>query len=253
MWQNTLKQKLTAGDTVYGPFIRMQSPIPVELAATAGFDFALIDMEHSTIDLKTVESMVLAAGATGITPLVRVPEPNGAIIHQVLDVGAHGVMVPMVNTEPEARLVSEASKFGDFGHRGMAGLSRGDGWGALPVGETVERLHREVLTIAQIETARAVAKADVIASQPGIDLLFVGPFDLSQSLGVPGQVSHPTVVEAILRVIDVVRQHGKWTGIYAGTPEAARFWREKGVVLVGCGLDTAALQQAFKQMRQQVR
>lgn len=245
MWANRIKQRLGEGETVYGPLVRIPSPVSVEAAAAAGFDFVFIDMEHSPIELPLLEPLLLAAAAGGVTPLVRVPEVSRVGIQRVLELGAHGVIVPLVSTEAEARLVSDATRFAPEGSRGMAGPVRGDGWASLPLQVGMERMNREVLTAAQVESAGALEILDLMASLPGIDVLFVGPNDLSQALGLPGEVNHPRVIEAIDSVIDSARRHGKQAGIYAATPQAAAFWRERGVRVIAIGLDTIILKQAF--------
>lgn len=249
MWMNKLKQKLAAGETVYGPILRLPGPVSVELAAAVGFDFVFIDMEHSPLDLAAVEVMILAAAARGVTPLVRIPEVSRVGIHRVLEIGAHGVIVPQVGTEAEARVVSEASRFAPVGARGMSGPVRGDGWGALPLAESLLRMSQEVLTLAQIESEAALANLDLIAQQSGIDVLFVGPNDLSQALGLPGQVAHPRVVAAIEGVIAAANRHGKQAGIYVGSPDDASFWRERGVRVIATGLDIALLKQSYATLK----
>lgn len=248
MWTNKLKQKLAAGETAYGPFLRMPGPSGVELAAQAGFDFVLIDLEHSSLSLSDTEAMIVAGTAAEITPLVRVPEVSGQAIHRVLDIGAYGIMVPQVGTEAEARTVSNAAKFAPIGRRGMAGPTRANGWGEFSAAEGMARVNRETLCIAQIESEEGLANLEFIAKQPGIDMLFVGPLDLSQALGVPGQPDHNKVVEATLRVISMAQRHGKYTGIYAGTAEQAAFWKVHGVNLIAAGLDTVILAQAFRRV-----
>jgi len=248
MWSNKLKTSLAAGETAYGPFLRLPGPAGVEIAASAGFDFVIIDLEHSALDLQTAEAMILAGRAEGITPLVRVPEASRAGIERILDIGAHGVVVPMVDTEGQARVVGEATKYPPLGQRGLAGPTRSDAFGALPLGDALVRLNHEVLTIAQVETRQSLENLEAIARQPGIDVLFVGPLDLSQSLGVPGQVAHPSVVAASRRVVAVARAHGKWAGIFAGTPEAAAFWRAEGMSLIATGLDSVVLRQGYLAM-----
>lgn len=248
MWINRTKERLLAGETVYGPFLRMPGPISVELAAAAGFDFAVIDLEHGALELSQADGMICAARGAGITPLVRVPEVSGQGIHRVLDLGAQGVMAPQVGNEAQARTVSHASRFAPDGSRGLGGPARGNGWGALSAAE----LDRQVLTIVQIESQEAMENLEQIAAQPGIDVLFVGPMDLSQALGIPGEVTHPRLIAAIEQVILAAQQAGKTAGIYAGSAEAARFWRERGVRMIGTGLDTVLLGQAYRAVRKEL-
>jgi len=249
MWSNKLKQKMAAGEVAYGPFVRMPGPVSVELAASAGFDFVIICQEHSALDMETTEAMILGALACGITPVVRVPEANGANIHRVLDIGAHAVMVPMCNTAADAKVVGDNAKFGSFGRRGVAGFSRGDSWGALPVDQAIVNMHEEVLTVVQIETVEALSNVDAIAATPGVDIVFIGPLDLSTALGVPGQVGHPKVIEAANRVVAAAEKHGKQVGIYCGTAEDSLFWAERGIKMISSGLDTILLQRAYADLR----
>lgn len=251
MWTNQARAKLTANETIYGPFLRLPGPAGVELAAAAGFDFVIIDLEHSPLDLPQVESMICVAAACGITPLIRVPGVNGPTIHRLLDLGARGIMAPQVNGEAEARILSNATRFAPEGARGMSGPVRGNGWGAVSPAES-HTLNGQILSIAQIESEEALEQLDQIAAQPGVDVLFVGPLDLSQALGIPGEVAHPRLREAVDRVIAAAGRHGKHAGIYAGTPAEARHWRERGARMIGAGLDTVMLRNAFAAARREL-
>ncbi|HEY3366042.1 MAG TPA: aldolase/citrate lyase family protein [Symbiobacteriaceae bacterium] len=249
MWTNRTKAQIDAGKTVYGPFIRFPGPLAIEQAALAGFDFVLIDGEHSSLTLAQVETMIYAAYAAGITPLVRWPEASRQAFQRLLDMGVQGIMVPHVDTEAEARTIGRAARFAPAGERGMAGPVLGNGWGALSPAETAAYFDRQVLTLAQIESLEALEILDQIAAQPGIDILFVGPLDLSQAMGIPGEVTHPRLLAAIDQVIAAAARAGKQTGIYVGTPEAGQYWKERGVRFIATGLDTVLLKQAFTSLR----
>jgi 2-keto-3-deoxy-L-rhamnonate aldolase RhmA len=249
MWQNRTKERLLAGETVCGPFLRMPGPISMELAAAAGFDFAVIDLELGVMDNTQLESMIMAARGAGITPMVRLREVNGSAVQQALDLGVQGVMAPQVGSPGDAAVLSGAARFAPVGHRAMGGGVRGNGWGSWPA----DAVDRQVLTLAQIESLGGLEHLDAIAGDPGIDVLFVGPFDLSQAMGIPGQITHPRLIAAVEDVIAAARRAGKVAGIFTGSAEAARYWSEKGCRLIGTGLDTGLLKAALVSLRNELR
>lgn len=215
-----------------GVFCTLPSPGLVEVAAKAGFDFAIIDMEHGGISYETAENMCRAADAGGITPIIRIQENGPKWILRALEIGALGLLVPWVNSREEAESAAAASRYCPDGERGWAPITRGMDYGLAGTEDPdfLQNANREIMVIVQIETKEAVANADEICSVPGVDLIFIGPGDLSQSLGLPGQFTHPTVEAAIERVIATAKRRGKPTGIFCGTDlDWARKWVDAGV------------------------
>jgi len=208
MTDGPFRSAFLAGETL-GTWISIGHPTVVEAAGRAGFDFVVVDTEHTTMGLETVAELVRTAdGIDGLGVFVRPAWNDPVRIKRILDVGVDGILVPMIDTPDDARELVEATRYPPDGIRGVAG-GRAAGYGEK-FHEYVTEGHRELLTVAQIETATGVENADEIAAVDGIDSLFVGPADLSASLGVFGQWESPELREAMGRVIEA--------GSAAGTP-----------------------------------
>jgi 4-hydroxy-2-oxoheptanedioate aldolase len=228
MLQNTTKAKLADGQAVFGCFVRTAEPSLIEYVALLGWDFLVLDAEHGTLQPNQVEDLCRAIEPRGVTPMVRVTTNDAPTILRFLDTGAHGVHVPWVNSAAEAERAVRSVKYTPRGIRGLAG-SRASEWGLRePVGEYVQRANRETLVVIQVETQDAVDAIDDYLAIDGIDVLFLGPTDLSQSLGHPGELRHPDVLKAMDRVADAVIGSGKTLGIYAGTVDMTKEWLDRG-------------------------
>lgn len=233
MRPNELRRKLQSGQPVVGCFVGYPSAETVELCGLLGFDFVMIDAEHGSMTTESAYHMVLAAEASGTTPLIRAPENNAAAILRHMDIGAAGVMVPQVNSAAEARAVVEAVKYHPHGRRGL-GPVRAAGFG---VGATLRdyaaAANEETLVICQVEHIAAVEALPEILAVPGIDVLFVGPSDLAQSMGYPGQLDHPEVLAAIERVVATCAGHDVVLANIAGTAEQANRLIAQGFRMIG--------------------
>lgn len=228
MLVNQLRRKLDAGGPVFGCFTRYRDPALTEFMAMQGWDFLIFDGEHGTLEPRDVEEHCRAAEVRGVTPFARVTTNQAPVILRYLDTGIHGLHVPWVNTAAEVEQVVQSAKYQPRGHRGLAG-SRASDWGTSEsLADYTKRANRETMIVVHIETAEAVAAIDDFVAIDGVDVLFIGPTDLSHSLGRPGDLSHPDVVAAIERVAEVVVQSDKVFGIFAGTPSAASTWLERG-------------------------
>lgn len=224
-----LKQKLAAGEPAFGLSVMIPSPQVVESAAGMGFDWVLIDCEHGTIALETMELMVMAAEAAGITPVVRPRSNRPDDILQAMDRGALGVQVPHVNTAAEARAAVEAVKFHPMGKRSLAVGTRASGYGfSGSMGGFVEEANRQTLVCVQIEDAEALPHVDEILRVEGVDVFFIGPSDLSQSMGYPGNAKAPPVAKAIDETLAKIVAAGKTPGMPASA-EAVQGVLAKGV------------------------
>jgi 4-hydroxy-2-oxoheptanedioate aldolase len=200
------------------------SPQMVEMIARLGFDWVMIDCEHGTISLETVELMVMAAEANGITPIVRPQTSDAGDILRVMDRGAMGVQVPHINTAHDAQSVVEAVKYYPLGKRGLAADTRPANYGfGLSMSEYVEYANRQTLISVQLEEAEALHNIDEILQVEGIDVFFVGPSDLSQSLGHPGRPDATEVREAIHRAFATIAAAGKIPGSAGGADSIARY------------------------------
>jgi 4-hydroxy-2-oxoheptanedioate aldolase len=228
MRKNLTKAKIQAGETTYGVFVNVSNSSLVEIVGHLGFDFALIDAEHGPMGLESCEEMIRAADAANTTPLVRIAMNIQQNILRFLDMGALGVQLPMLNNKADVENVVHSVKYRPEGRRGLAGV-RANNWGlAGPLGEYVQEANRETLVIVQIETLDAVENLKEILTVPNIDVVFIGPTDLSQAMGYPGQMKHPEVQGLIDRLVKEIHAAGKATGTVAYDAETLKLRKEQG-------------------------
>ena len=214
MQKNITKTKLKAGETVFGCFVRYPDPGLIEFLGYQGWDFLVFDAEHGTVEPRDCENMTRAAELRGVTPIIRVTTNWQPIILRFLDTGAQGLLVPWVQSAAEAEAAVRSVKYQPQGIRGLAGVRAADYGQTLSLGEYVEQANAETLVVLQIETAQAIEQLPEILKVEGIDVIFIGPSDLSQSLGLPGQAQHPTVQAAMQRIADCVASHGRRLGTH---------------------------------------
>jgi 4-hydroxy-2-oxoheptanedioate aldolase len=237
MLANATKAKLAAGEPVFGCFFRYAEPSLAEYVAMLGWDFIVFDAEHGTLQPREVEDLCRAVEPHGVTPLVRVTANRSHLILRFLDTGAHGVMVPVVSTSAGAEEAVRAVKYPPRGERGLAG-TRASRWGLEEgLAAYVERANRETLVVLHIETAEAVEAIDELVAIDGVDVLYLGPIDLSQSLGHTGEPNHPAVVAAMERVAEAVVASDKALGIWATTTAATQEWLARGARYFATGLE----------------
>ena len=228
MRKNLTKEKILAGETTYGVFVNLPSPHIVEIIGNLGFDFALIDAEHGPMDLETCEQMIRAADVVDTTPLVRIAMNIQQNILRYLDMGALGVQLPLLNNKADVENVVRSVRYRPEGRRGLAGV-RANSWGMWgPLGEYVVEANRQNLVICQIETLEAVENLKEILTVPGIDVVFIGPNDLSQAMGYPGQMKHPEVQKTIDKLVEEIHAAGKALGTVAYDLETLKKRKEQG-------------------------
>lgn len=240
---NTFKEKIGAGQKPIGTFCELMSENVVEALGDAGLDYVIIDNEHSPIEAETTLTMVRAAEHGGITPLARVREISRPAVLKLLDVGVQGLIVPNVKTVKDVKQLVSWSKYAPVGDRGFSG-SRKDGWGFaldMSVPETMSFFNERVLLIPQCETAEALEAIEEIAAVKGVDGIFVGPYDLSIAMGIPGEFDHPRFLAALTRIIDACRKAGKFSMIFTGNRSAAVDYFKKGFDSVAYSMDAAFL------------
>ena len=219
---NDLKRKLANRQTVVGSFVYVPSSKLTEIIGLLGFDFVVIDMEHGPIDSSIAEDMVRAAELTGTTPLLRVTHNSPHLILRALDIGAQGVHVPEVATVEGARSAVASSKYGPVGCRGLAGVRAADYGLKQPLGDYPPVANRETMVIAHIESEQAVRNLDDLLTVDGIDVYYLGPEDISNSLGIPGQSKDPRVVRLVEDGIVKIVARGKTAGCIAADAATAR-------------------------------
>ncbi len=243
MLKNKLKQKLKQGEVVIGPFMNCAYPAFIEICGHAGFDFAVIDLEHSSLHTLVAEDLCRAADCAGLAPVIRVRKNDAPQIQRALDIGSAGVQVPQIETQPEAEAVVRAAKYSPLGFRGLSLATRAGLYGAGEMGIT-DKMNQESLIVVQVEGKRGVENIEKIVKVSHIDVIFLGPYDLSQSLGIPGQVRDPRVVNLMQSAVNTIRSAGKVAGTFADNPEVAKQWIDTGVQYVGMGVDVSIFRQA---------
>ena len=246
--QNSLKAKLTEGDKPIGMFVGSGSAAVVECLGRTGLDFIIIDNEHSPIEAETTMELVRAAEVSGLCPLARVREISRPAALKLLDVGVRGLIIPNVQSVDDVKQVIRYAKYAPEGERGFC-PTRKDGWGfdtTESVPELMARINTETLVIPQCETVGALNAIEDIVSLAGVDGIFVGPFDLSISMGLPGQFDHPDFTAAIDRIIKACHDAGKFCLFFGGTPEAVTAGFRRGFDGMAYSIDTVALIKGVK-------
>jgi 4-hydroxy-2-oxoheptanedioate aldolase len=217
MRANHVRRRLQAGEPSVGTWLALPSPEAAEHLATLGFDWLVVDTEHNAIDIRTLSQMFGAIAPSGVAPMVRIPWNTGENIKRVLDAGAWGIVVPMVNSRAEAELAVESSRYPPKGARSVGGGMTGLRFGTTG-GEYLKHADDEILVVIQIEHIMGVEHADEILSVPGVDACFIGPNDLAASMGigvgVPLESDHPQLVEAIEHIRETCVKHGVAPGVH---------------------------------------
>lgn len=249
----SLKERIHSGQTTIGSWITLAHPAIAEIMARAGFDWLVVDLEHSVITIREAEELIRIIELCGVTPLVRVSANEPVQIKRVMDAGAHGVVVPMVNGQEDARRAVASVRYPPQGARGV-GLARAQGYGTEF--ETYRTwLERESFVIVQVEHGCAVENLSSILEVDGVDGFLVGPYDLSGSLGIPGQFEHPSMQQALDRIAEVVAQTGTAAGYHVVEPrhELVVEKAKQGYRFIAYSLDTLLLGEACRQGLQRIR
>ena len=231
-----------AGTMVFEFFV---PGLPAIIAA-AGADFVLYDMEHSGVSFETLKQQVAGCRGIGLAPLIRVPSGDYPHIARALDIGAQGIMVPMVESADQARRIVAAAHYPPRGHRGAAfGIAHDDYRSGDP-NDVIDRANRRTLVIALIETVRGLDAVEEIAAVDGIDILWLGHFDLTGSMGIPGQFDHPDYLTAVRRIVAAATGSGKPAGFLAADEGWLNTYWDLGFRVLAYGLDHLLLQNALE-------
>ncbi len=244
MKKNPLKKILSERRQTYGSWVTIPHPLIPEILASAGFEWLVIDMEHSSIELRDLLTLVISTEANGMVPLVRVGENNPNLIKRVMDAGAYGVIVPNVCNRCDAEAAVNSVKYPPVGTRGV-GLYRAQKFGRQFT-EYKQWLKKESVVIIQIEHIDAVNNIDEIFKTPGIDAFIIGPYDLSGSLGKPGDFEDSEVIDALQKVTEAASRYNISAGFHSvsSNPDEARRRREQGYNFLAFSLDTIFLGDA---------
>lgn len=249
----SLKERLRKRELTIGSWITLGHPSVAEIMANSGFDWLTVDMEHSAITLHQAQQLIQVIELSGVAPLVRVGENDPNLIKRVMDAGAHGVIVPMVNSKEDAEKAVRSVKYPPRGFRGV-GLARAQKYGADFEGYRKWN-QKESVVIVQVEHIRAVENLEAILAVEGVDGFLIGPYDLSGSLGVPGQFDHPEVVAALKRVKDVSKKRNSLSGFHVIPPDPAGVSKKirEGYRFIAYSLDILFLGDACRKGLKEIR
>ncbi len=242
---NHTRSVLKEGGTAFGTMITtFRAPSVVPMMAASGWDYLILDNEHNAFNSETIQNLALVARYEEITLLVRIPSLEYHHIARTLDLGVDGIVVPHVETGEEAETIVKSSRYFPRGERGASLSAKSARFPGIKAGEYLEWANREILLVVQIETARGVSNADAILSTEGIAAVMIGPFDLSQSLGCPGEMDNPDVVSACVEVIEACGRNGVSSGIHIQSVEDAGKWISKGMSFITCKTDASLINEA---------
>lgn len=253
MTRKSLKKMMEQRECTFGSWITLTEPAIAEIMARQGFDWLVVDMEHSAITLDVAQNLIRVIELCGCTPFVRVGDNDPHLIKRVMDAGAHGVVVPMVNSANDARRAVEAVRYPPYGRRGV-GLARAQGYG-MSFEEYKRWNELESIVVVQIEHIHAVENIAEILDVDGVDGFIVGPYDLSGSLGHPGKFEHPLVQDALKKVVDESRKRNALAGFHVISPDGDEVLkrRREGYRFLAISLDTLFIGQSCRRLVQQVR
>jgi 2-keto-3-deoxy-L-rhamnonate aldolase RhmA len=247
MRPNAIREKLASGGLTFGTMaFEFFTPGLPSVLAQAGAEWILLDMEHSGIGIETIKAQIAASRGTGLVPMVRVATCAQHLVAPVLDAGAMGVMAPMIETAEQAANLVRWCRYRPEGIRGLGFNLAHDDYGSGNVVTKMAQANARTLVIVQIETEQGVENADKIAAVPGVDVLWIGHFDLSDSMGITGQFDDPRFIKAVESVVAACRRHGKAPGVIATDPATARVWLDRGFRCFGYGTDIILLQSGYR-------
>jgi 2-dehydro-3-deoxyglucarate aldolase/4-hydroxy-2-oxoheptanedioate aldolase len=241
---NAVKRAIAKGGRALGTMVfEFFTPGIAQICKVAGADFVLYDMEHSGMSIETLKAQVAYCRGVGIDPFVRVPATEYHLIARALDTGATGIMVPMVETAEQARTIVSCTRYPPAGRRGAAFGMAHDDYEGGPVVEKMRAADERTLVICLIETPRGVENVDAIAAETGVDVCWLGHFDLTNFMGLPGEFRHPRFFAAVDDLVAACARHGKTPGFMAMDEAWAREFMDRGFRLLAYGLDIALMQR----------
>lgn len=244
---NEFKRALRGNRPLYGIWSALGHATCAEQVAAADFDWMLLDAEHGPNDVLNIMAQLQAVAPYRTAPVVRVPSGDGTLIKRYLDIGAQSLLVPMVDTPEQAAELAAAVRYAPGGFRGMATLTRAARWSRVP--DYVKRAREEICLITQVETVKALEQVDAIAAIDGVDAMFVGPTDLSASMGHVGHANHPEVVAAVKHAIGRIRAAGKPAGVLCVDETLVQPYLEAGCNFIAVGVDVVLLTRAVDALR----
>ena len=249
---NTLKMRLAKGEVLHGIWLGFAEAYAAEVAATADFDWLLIDGEHAPNDIRSISAQMAAIGAHGPAPVVRLRDDNVAGIKQALDIGAQNLLIPMVSSAEQAQRAYLATRYPPEGVRGVgSSLARASKFSSIP--DYLTTANDQICLMLQIESVAGLANLDAILAIEGVDCLFIGPSDLAADMGFLGQPNHPKVKAAVLDALTRIRKAGKAAGVLSTDSAYIAACKAAGANFVGVGIDVTILAHALRGLAQHYR
>ena len=247
---NPFKQRLLAGETQYGFWLAMANAYSAEIAASCGFDWLLIDGEHGPNDVRSILAQLQAVAPYPVSPIVRAVEGTTANIKQLLDIGAHNLLIPMIESAEEASLMVAATRYPPKGNRGVgAAIARSSRW--LAIENYAAEIEENICLILQIESQKGIDNLDEILEISGYDGIFIGPSDLAASMGYPGQTDHEEVQRAISIASKKIKAAGKAIGTLSTEPDMIKTYVDLGATFIAIGVDTISYAQSTRNLAKQ--
>jgi 2-keto-3-deoxy-L-rhamnonate aldolase RhmA len=249
-----LKAKLARGNAVWGTFVfEYGSPATPRILKEAGWDYILIDTEHASFGIETVANLLHVSSAVGLPALVRVPETQRALLSRPLDAGAMGLMIPRVESRAQAEAIVRYTKFPPAGDRGVVLGTAHNAYRPVDGRRFLRQANAELLLIMQIETQAGLEHMDQILSVPGLDVALIGPYDLSTSMGIPGEMNHPRMRHAIEAFLKSCRRHRVVPGNFVTTVEDGRTWLRRGMRFLIYSVDFLLIVERSQQVLRELR
>lgn len=239
------KEKLNNGEYVYGLFSKTSDPMFIEIMGIAGFDFVILDTEHGPTDIEHQQNNIRACECRGLLPVIRVPYIDDNTIGKAFDIGAQGIQVPQVRTVEDVERIVKYARFHPYGERGVCRFVRAADYSALDRNLYFEK-SKELLVILQLEGQEAIKNLSSILEIEGYDIIFIGPYDLSQSLGVTGQIDHPKVISAMEEIVKKACEKGVIVGTFTDTYEMVEKWKTAGIQYISYSTDSGVFYDALK-------
>lgn len=254
---NFLKEKILSQKALLGIWSIINSPMLLDIGAHAGLDFQILDMEHGVVDFTVLDNCIRACESMNCSPLVRVPGLNLSIIQSCLDMGAHGIIVPQVNGYDDALKVVQSMRFAPDGSRGFNPFTRANAYNPKRPPHTTKLNHAFPLTSVIIETVGALNELDKILTISGLDMLYLGIYDLSFALGLGGNTDHPDILDIVNISIEKIKKAGKLISLMVKNQAEMQCYIELGVALIVCGVDThiylSAIETHVKQLKEEIK
>lgn len=245
---NTLKQKLADGQAVLGTWAVIPSPIVVDVICSSGIDFLVVDNEHGPISFETAQNMVITCESRGVTPMLRVGGVIESDILKALDIGAHGIHVPNVGNAAQVEQVIKYCKYPPIGERGFSPFTRAGNYSRYTGAELTKSANENVLTVVHIEGKAAYEELDSIIDIASLDIVYIGLFDLSKSLGIPGEIDDPKVFNYLENAVSKIRSANKHAGTIAVSEEQTRRYVDMGVQYITFMVDCDMLRASYEQI-----